>query len=225
MAGFQINESQGLDLHRALLDRLAGDGVLLTRAREMLAIMRRGRGVAPHVWDAWDGILALDPADMASRLLADTPDQGLLRAHSPLVAALDKAGRNRLWQVVGMARFAGHVLAAGQALGLDADDVEAVVGVDADTLEAWCTRPPEDVDDALMQRLKNMVGIAHALETLFAAEVVRRGWLRTHCGDLGAVPLDLMRADIPADGLMRVHVHLSEAAHGHVGNDDRPRMG
>ena len=226
MARFQMTEAQLLDMHRVLLDQLAESPALLLRAREMLDIMARGKsGPPPSVWDDWAAILDMDGPARAQRLLKNAPAEGLLRAHSPLVAALDTAERNRLWQVVGLGRFVGHVLDAMGGLGLDAGETEAVLRIPVATLEGWRAHPPAHVPEDGLARMKALVGIARALETLFQADVVRRGWLRTRCQDLAAVPLDLMAAEVPADGLARVHQHLSEAVGAHVDAAHMPRMG
>lgn len=192
MDRFAVNEGRMLYFHRVALDQARRSPGLLGRARRELERLRSQRPESEGVWKEWEGLLDGGLDAMAAAVLADTPQGGLLRANSPLTEGLAPEERNALWQRVGLQQFAAYYLIAVADLALTVDEQAAITGVAADTLAAWRETPPLTMTQNVLDELKLVVGLQHALEMLYPDTEVRRSWLRSHVDALSARPIDIL---------------------------------
>ncbi len=189
---FTLSEEKALLFHRALVGLIREQPGLLVRARSELE-SRRERSPGPeNIRDRWAALLDKPLAELAPVILADTPDGGLLRAHSPLAAVVSPGERNALWRRIGLIQFFHHYLVAVDDLGLTGPEQAAITGLQEADLKRWRTTGPEAMPEQTLQRLKQVVALHKSLSGVSDSIDVRRGWLRRVSETLEAVPMDLL---------------------------------
>lgn len=220
MDPFVLTEEKALLFHRALLSVAGEHANIVVRARAEVDRLRTMRPAQSSLWDRWAGLLDLSVAAMAPSVLADTPDGGLLRAHSPLGAALSASERNAIWQRVGLVQFIGFYFDAAHDLGLSGAEQARLTGIDEAVLTGWAALAPLELAKDDLNKLKQVLSLQSSLRSLAPERDVRRRWLRVASETLGGTPLALM-----LDGEMaRVMEHLTGAAQLALGPGDYPSM-
>jgi hypothetical protein len=213
MDRFAVTESRTLFFHRILVDQIRHSPGLLERARAALpGLAARPAG---DVWDRWAGLLAASFDQLAAAVLEDSPQGGLLRAHSPLMAVLSDDERNSLWQRVGLQQVVAYALAAAADLGLSLAEEAAALG---DGTADWHRAPPATLTVEAMEPLKQIIAIQRALTTLLPDGDARRAWLRAPHPDFAARPLDIL---INGGGALVQHA-LAEAVRPRLDRGDLP---
>jgi hypothetical protein len=125
---FSLSEEKALLFHRAIVGLVHEHPNLLVRARAELENQRARTPEQENLWDRWAALLDKPLDDLSAVILADTPDGGLLRAHSPLGAALDTSERNAVWRRIGLIQFFHHYLIAVDDLGVSTPEQAAITG-------------------------------------------------------------------------------------------------
>ncbi len=190
---FALSEEKALLFHRAIMGLVDEHPNLLVRARAQLDEMRQGDPDSNHNFDRWAGLLDKPLPELGAVILADTPDGGLLRAHSPFAAALSTAERNSIWRRIGLIQFFQHYLLAVDDLGLDLSEQAAITGLAENDLERWRLTGPGQMPPATLQRLKQIVALQKSLRGVSDNRDVRRRWLRTISETLDGAPLELLK--------------------------------
>jgi hypothetical protein len=220
MSAFLLTEEKALLFHRALVGVAREHPNLIARARAEVDRLREKQPSHGALWDRWTALLDMAFDDMIAMVLADTPDGGLLRAHSPLGGALSAAERNVMWQRIGLVQFIDHFFIAVDDLALSVAEQAGLTGHAVDALTAWRTTPPETLKKGDLDKFKQVVSLFNTLKSIAPDQNIRRRWLRVESETLGGTPIDLLLAD-DAD---RVMGHLVGAAQLTLGPDDLPRM-
>ncbi len=218
MADFMLSEQRALELHHAILETVQDHPNLIGRARRRLAALRESRGDLALIWEKWTDILDRPAEDMGRDVLADTPDGGLLRAHSPLDGMLSPEERNALWQRVGLRRFFRFFMDAADDMALSEDEQASLAGQDLGTLAGWRESPPRTMTRETLERLKRVVSVHITLKELLGDMEGRRNWLREESATLGARPIDLLMGD----GIERLRDYLSGARRLRLKPGDMP---
>lgn len=220
MSAFLLTEEKALLFHRAIIGVVREHPNLITRARAEVVKLREQKPSFEQLWDRWAALLDLPVDEMLETVLATTPDGGLLRAHSPLSAALTAPERNTMWQRIGLVQFIDHFFAAADDLALSLDEQAALTGHSAEDLAGWRTTPPDTIVKAELDKFKQVVSLFNTLKSLSADQAVRQRWLRTTSETLDGTPIELL---LGGDGA-RVMDHLVGAAQLTLGPKDLPRM-
>lgn len=220
MEPFLLTEEKALVFHRAVLSVAREHGNLLVRAREELVGLRTSKPAQGDLWDRWAALLDMGIDAMSEPVLANTPDGGLLRAHSPFGQSLSKEERNAVWQRIGLAQFIGYFHNAANDLDLSAGERAMLTGIEAALLTEWAQLPPVELQKGELDKLKQVVSLHSALKNLSDDADVRRKWLRSTSETLAGVPLALMIAG----DIERVMEHLVGAAQLTLGPDRYPKM-
>ncbi len=189
---FSLSEEKALLFHRAIVGLVHEHPNLLVRARAELENQRARTPEQENLWDRWAALLDKPLDDLSAVILADTPDGGLLRAHSPLGAALDTSERNAVWRRIGLIQFFHHYLIAVDDLGVSTPEQAAITGLDAPDLDRWRNTGPGQMSKQALQRLKLVVALHKSLGELSDSVDVRRRWLRSTSETLEAAPMDLL---------------------------------
>ncbi|MBC8339781.1 MAG: hypothetical protein ISR51_07285 [Rhodospirillales bacterium] len=218
---FELTEEKALLFHRALIGLLRDHPNLIPRARDTLMTSREKNPAQETVWDRWEALLDMPLDGMAGHILADTPDGGLLRAHSPFSKTLLAQERNAVWQRIGLMQFIGHFHAAADGLGLTVEEQAVLTGLQASELTGWKAVPPSTMETATLQHLKTVVSLHKAMTRIEANADVHRRWLRGMSETLGATPISLLLGG----EMERVLDSLSGAVQLTMGPGDLPRMG
>ena len=221
MGLFNLSEQKALVFHQAVLGLLGTHPNLRVRA---LAELDRTRTASPEqaaLCDRWAALLDLAINDMAEVVLADGPDGGLLRAHSPFTDALNPTERNAIWQRIGLIQFMGYYTEAATDLALDLSEQAAITNIAIEDLTSWQSRPPLEISKDELHHLKLVVALHKTLIELAPDQNVRRGWLRQQSETLGAAPLSLLTDGKAADVLE----NLAGSAKLTLGAENLPRMG
>lgn len=217
---FLLTEEKALLFHRALLSVAHEHANIVARARAELDRLRADRPAQSVLWDRWAGLLDMSVEAMCPSVLADTPDGGLLRAHSPLGAALSASERNAIWQRIGLVQFIGFFFDAAFDLGLDGAEQAQLTGIEEAILADWASLAPLELAKDDLNKLKQVVSLQSSLKSLAPERDVRRRWLRVTSETLGGTPLALMLAG----DMERVMDHLTGAAQLTLGPGDYPSM-
>lgn len=220
MDPFLLTEEKALLFHRAILSVAKSHENLIARARAEVDKLRASHPAQTDVWDRWAAILDMDVATMSGPVLANTPDGGLLRAHSPLGNALSTQERNAIWQRIGLVQFVGYFMDAAADLALEAAEQAALTGIEEAVLVEWAAIAPMELQKGELDKLKQVVSLQSALKGLAPDQAVRRRWLRTDSETLGGTPLALLLAG----DVERVMDHLTGAVQLTLGPDNYPRM-
>lgn len=220
MDPFLLSEEKALLFHRAILSVARQHGNLIARARTELESARAKQPDRAELWDRWAAILDMDLDAMSAPVLADTPDGGLLRAHSPLGAALSAEERNAIWQRIGLVQFVGYFMDAAADLDLNIAEQAALTGIEETSLADWAVLAPMELQKGELDKLKQLVSLQSALKGLAPDQDVRRKWLRAASETLGGTPLELMLSG----DMERVMEHLTGAVQLTLGADNYPRM-
>ncbi len=218
MADFMLSEQRALDFHHAVLETMPDHPNLIDRARQRLAALKESRGDLNRVWEKWTDILDRPIEDMGRDILADTPEGGLLRAHSPLDGMLSVQERNALWQRVGLRQFFCFFMDAAADMALSEDEQASLAGQDPTTLAGWRESPPRTMTRETLERLKRVVSVHVTLKELLGDRESRRNWLRQESATLGACPIDLLMGE----GIERLREHLSGARRLRLKPGDMP---
>jgi len=189
---FTLSEEKALLFHRAIMGLVRQHPNLLVRARHEVENQRRRDPEQQSVWDYWAALLDKPFKELASVILADTPDGGLLRAHSPLGAALTAGERNAVWRRIGLMQFFRHYLIAVDDLELAPHEQATITGLNEDTLIEWRVTGPGEMPKQVLESLKQIVALHKSLEGMSERSEVRRRWLRTNSEALNGVPMDLL---------------------------------
>lgn len=220
MNTFLFTEEKALLFHRAIVAAARTHPNLIERARTEVDRLRQKQPNHAQLWDRWAALLDQPLDTMMQTVLANTPDGGLLRAHSPLGAALSAQERNVMWQRIGLMQFVDHFFQAAEDLDLTpAEQATLSRHTEAD-LEGWRTLPPETMTKSDLDKFKQVVSLFNTLKSLSPDQNVRRRWLRTDSETLGGTPIDLLLAGEQD----RVLEHLTGAAQLTLGPGDYPRM-
>ncbi len=218
MADFMLSEQRALDFHHAILETVPDHPNLIDRARKRLAALKESQADLAHIWEKWADILDSPIKDMARDVLADTPEGGLLRAHSPLDGMLSPEERNALWQRVGLRQFFRFFMDAASDMALSEDEQATLAGQDTETLAGWRESPPCTMTRETLERLKRVVSVHITLKELLTDMDGRRSWLRQESATLGARPIDLLMGE----GVERLRDHLSGAVRLRLKPGDMP---
>lgn len=219
MAQFTYSEDRSLQYHRAILSQARKNEDILTRAVQQLERMRLKKPNLIGVWTRWDSILKGSIDDIAEVVLADTPDAGLLRQHSPLGDAMTPRERNALWRSIGLIQFALTYLTAANDLGLSYDEQARIIGVDAEALKTWHLTPPVELSGEQLAAIKQVIAMQSALRGLFGDMDERQAWLREHHEGLEGTPLEIVLAgDAP-----RVQHYLADTVRPTLKAKDLPQ--
>ncbi|MDA8230085.1 MAG: hypothetical protein M0006_01970 [Magnetospirillum sp.] len=218
MDRFAVNEARMLYFHRVVLDQARRTPTLIERAHQELDRMRFQRPNVENVWEEWGELLAGSLDALEAAVCAATPRGGLLRANSPMVAILAPEESKALWQRVALQQFVAYFLAAAEDLDLADDEQTAIAGITADILAGWRAAPPLSMTERTLERLKMLVGMRHALATLYPEAELRRAWLRSPVDTLAARPIDIL---VRGDGFA-LHEHLSASARRFLEPGDMP---
>jgi len=221
MSLFTLSEQKALTLHYAVLGLLVTHPNLVTRAQAELAKMRSSNPALTAQWDRWAELLVLPLAAMAEILLSDTAEGGLLRANSPFTEALSAPERKAIWQRIGLMQFMKVFFDAATDLALDLSDQAAITGIEIEELTNWQSQPPQEINKAVLQHLKQVVALDKALIQLAPEQDMRRHWLRQESATFSATPLSLLRGGKAAFVLE----HLTSTVQLTLGPDDLPRIG
>ena len=217
---FTLSEEKALLFHRAIMGLVQQHPNLLVRARQQLEDQRRRDPDQEMVWDRWAALLDKSPVELAPVILADTPDGGLLRAHSPLGAALSVSERKTVWQRIGLIQFFQHYLIAVDDLGFAPDEQAAITGLNEDDLVRWRVTGPGELPKAALQSLKLVVALHKSLKGVSDSADIRRRWLRSKSETLNAAPMDLL----VGGEIARVVDSLAGAVQLTLGPADMPQM-
>jgi hypothetical protein len=180
MDRFAVSEARLLFFHRVLIDQAQTMPTLLDRARERLQ---------PSGDEAWRALLDGPFENLTAAVLEDSPQGGLLRARSPLMAALSDLERNALWQRVGLQQVVAYAQAASADLGLSEQEEQAVLGDDA---TGWHQAPPLALTARQLEPLKQLIAIQRALAMLEPDPQRRREWLRHPHPAFSVAPIDVL---------------------------------
>ncbi len=180
--------------------------------------MRAGKPQLDHVWKQWEEILSKPLGDIAAAILGDDTKGGLLRAYSPLGAALNPVERNAIWRRIGLGQFVRYFLDAAADLGLTTAEQAQITGVDEDELVQWEGSGPTTMHAPKLDPLKQLVAIHRSLLRLFPDMEARRDWLRTPHETLEAAPIDLL---LQGD-MATVQHHVMRAVQPSLGRKDVP---
>ena len=189
---FSLSEEKALLFHRAIVGLVREHPNLMIRARAQLVEQREQSPEHHAVWDRWAALLDKSLDDLTPVILADTPDGGLLRAHSPFGAALSASERTLVWQRIGLIQFFRHYLVAVDDLALSVAEQAAITGLEEDDLVRWRTTGPGELPRAALDSLKLIVALFKSLQAVSEDADVRRRWLRVNSDTLEATPLDLL---------------------------------
>lgn len=220
MNQFLLTEEKALLFHRAILSVAREHGNLIVRARAELDTLRAKNAAQSDLWDRWAALLDMDLEPMSAAVLANTPDGGLLRAHSPFGLALSTQERNTIWQRIGLVQFVGYFMDAAEDLALESSEQAKLTGIDESLLTQWAASPPMELKKGDLDKLKQVVSLQSSLKGLAPDQDIRRRWLRVVSETLGGTPLDLMLAG----DLERVMEHLTGAVQLTLGADKYPSM-
>jgi len=218
---FELTEEKALLFHRALIGLLRDHPNLIRRAHDTLGQSRENNPAQASVWDRWEALLDMSIDAMAIHVLAETPDGGLLRAHSPLSKTLLTQERNAVWQRIGLMQFIGYFHAAADGLGLTVEEQAVLTGLPASELTGWKAAPPSTMEAATLASLKTVVSLHKAMSRIEPDPEVHQRWLRTSSETLGATPISLLLGG----EVDRVLDSLSGAVQIAMGPEDLPRMG
>ncbi|MBT3306698.1 MAG: hypothetical protein HN377_09470 [Alphaproteobacteria bacterium] len=218
---FSLTEEKALLFHRALMGLIREHPNLIDRSLAELEKCRQQNPGQMSVWDRWQALLDMPIDDMAVHVLADTPDGGLMRAHSPLGKILLTAERNAVWQRIGLMQFVNYFLDAVDSLGLSLEEQAALTGQDQSELTGWRKTAPTMMASAVLDRLKIVVSLHKAISQIEPKQNIQQRWLRTESETLGAAPISLLLGG-EAD---RVLENLSGAVRLTLTREDLPRMG
>jgi hypothetical protein len=213
MDPFAVTESRTLFFHRVLLEQIERSPALLERARAALPDLAPRAPQA--VRDRWQALLSGPVTAMAAAILDEGPDGGMLRAHSPLLAAMSDAERNSLWQRVGMQQIVAYGLAAAADLGLSPEEEAAVLG---EAAAQWHQAPPATLTVEAMDPLKQIIAIQRALAVLVPDGHDRQAWLRTPHPAFGARPVEILTNG----GAALLQQGLAEMVRPHLDRRDLP---
>lgn len=192
MDRFTVSEARLLFFHRVLIDQAKAMPTLMERARSRLG---------PDSDETWRALLDGPFERLAEAVLEASPQGGLLRAQSPLMAALSDLERNALWQRVGLQQVVAYAQAACADLGLSAAEEQAVMGDDA---AKWQQAPPLALTARELEPLKQIIAIQRALAMLEPDLQRRRAWLRQPHPAFSVAPIDILvngGADVLQHGL------------------------
>lgn len=218
MDPFAVTESRLRYFHRVLLDQARRTPALVQRASRALPGLKQRAPALAAVWDDWEGLLAAGLDAVEAATAPDTPQAGLLRAHSPLAEILDMDERNALWQRVGLQQIAAYYLEAVEDLRLSLDEEAAITGMAEDELAGWSDTPPMAMTRGALDALKMVIAIQRALLVLHPDVQDRRAWLRAPCDGLAGSPIDVL----VAGGGERVQDHLAQWVRPVLGADSLP---
>ena len=217
---FTLSEEKALLFHRAIVGLVREHPNLLVRARNQLAEQRQRAPKHDQIWDRWAALLDKPLDDLSPVILADTPDGGLLRANSPLGAALSTSERTAVWQRIGLIQFFRHYLIAVDDLELSVSEQAAITGLDEDDLVRWRETGPGELARSALERLKLVVALHKSLNGVSDSTDVRRRWLRVNSESLQAIPLDLLLGG----EIVRVVDSLTGAVRLNLSPNDMPQM-
>jgi len=189
---FTLSEEKALLFHRAIIGLVREHPNLLVRARDQLQEQRLSAPDQESIWDRWAALLDKSLDDLTPVVLADTPDGGLLRAHSPLGAVLSTSERKAVWQRIGLIQFFRHYLIAVDDLALSASEQAAITGLDEVDLVQWRATGPGELPRQALEKLKLVVALHKSLDGVSDSTDVRRRWLRSISETLEAIPVDLL---------------------------------
>ena len=218
---FSLSEKKTLVFHRAILELTGEHPSLIIRAQRELIELRSRKPEQIFLWDRWQALLRPPFEKMASQVLADTPDGGLLRANSPFHNALSKVERTAIWQRIGLLQFMEHYFIAAADLGLEISEQAAITGVSVKELKAWETRAPQEIRKESFECLKLVVALQKSLVKIAPDKEIRRHWLRHKSQTLSAIPLSLL-----IEGKTSFVISsIVGAVQLTLNHDDMPRMG
>lgn len=216
---FGLSEQRQLDYHRAIVEVAGEHPDIMVRARAALARMREERPNVAGIWDQWEDILGHPLDEVSAAVLAGDSRGGLLRAYSPLAAALSSGERNALWQRIGLRQFVRYFLDAAADFGLSIAEQAGITGIDAALLGAWGEETlPSEMTVATLDPLKQVVAIHRSAARLHPSREARRAWLRGHDPFLGASPLETLMSG----GLDRIQETLMQAVQPTLTAQDLP---
>jgi len=217
---FTLSEEKALLFHRAIMGLVREHPNLLVRARDQLQEQRLQAPDQENIWDRWAALLDKTLDDLTPVVLADTPDGGLLRAHSPLGAALSTSERKAVWQRIGLIQFFRYYLVAVDDLALSTSEQAAITGLDEVDLVQWRATGPGELPRQALEKLKLVVALHKSLGGVSDNMDVRRRWLRNTSETLEAVPVDLLTGG----EIVRVVDSLAGAVRLTLGPADMPQM-
>ncbi|CAA7621379.1 hypothetical protein MTBLM5_40117 [Magnetospirillum sp. LM-5] len=206
MDRFTVSEARLLFFHRVLIEQAIATPGLIERA---LARLR------PAGDEAWRDLLDGPFERLAEAVLEASPQGGLLRAQSPLMAALSDQERNALWQRVGLQQVVAYAQAACADLGLSPEEELAVMGEEA---SRWHQAPPQALTAQQLEPLKQIIAIQRALATLEPDHQRRRDWLRQPHPAFSVAPIDIL---VNGGGEFLQH-GLAEMVRPHLSAGDVP---
>ncbi len=217
---FTLSEEKALLFHRAIIGMAGEHPDLLVRARAELENLRQRAPGAESILDRWAALLDKPLNDLSAVILADTPDGGLLRANSPLAAALGAGERNAIWRRIGLIQFFHHYLIAVDDLALSAPEQAAITGLDEADLTRWRSDGPGELQIQALERLKQVIALHKSLNGVSDSIDVRRRWLRNTSETFNATPMDLLMGG----EIARVVDSLAGAVRLTLGPNDLPQM-
>ena len=221
MSSFNLSEQKALVFHQAVMGLSRNNPDLIPHTLKVLEKFRTSKPEQVDLWDRWSALLEASFEKMSDIILADTPDGGLLRAHSPFMDALNKTERNLIWQHIGFLQFVRYYLDAVDDLALELPEQAAITGFSMEELSVLKTQVPADISAERLNGLKQVVSLQKMLFGLDVDQQMRRNWLRHESETLQGVPLSLLMSG-KADFVLESLTGVTQLT---VRPEDMPRMG